>query len=114
MLIGTGGVGIADDDGFLLQSGTDTVRNDAVVGKITAADDITGPGGGNGNGTVGEKALLVAVGHQLRAGLGVGVGIVAVQLIVLPVTPDPFPVQVDLIRGHIQEGTAAGVQPQAL
>ena len=114
VLIGPGGVWVADDNGLLVRRRTDAVRDDAVPGEVAAADDIARPGRGNGGPSVLEKAALVAVGHQLRAGLGVGVGVVAVQRLVLPITPGPLLILIHFIRGHVQKGLDAGMGPHAL
>ena len=55
------------------------------------------------------------MGHQLRTGLGIGIGVIAVQLVLLPVAvAGALLIEVDLVRGHIQEGAAAGKKAQAL
>ena len=55
------------------------------------------------------------MGHQLRTGLGIGIGIIAVQLVLLPVAvARALLIEIDLVRGHIQEGAAAGKKAQAL
>lgn len=101
MLIRPGGVGIPHRDPLPGLSRTHTVRDDPVVGEVSAADDIPRPGGGDGHLCIPEEAAEVTVGHQLRAGFGVGVGVIAVQGLVLPVAPDPFSVLIDFVGGDI-------------
>ena len=107
-------MGIAHGDLPAAARGPHAVGDDPVVGKIAAADHISRAGGGDGAAFVLEKGLLVAVGHQLGAGLAVGVGVVAIQGIRLPVAVLPLPVFINLIRGHVQKREDAAAPADAL
>ena len=58
-----------------------------------------------------EEAVLVAVGHQLRAGLGIGIGVEAVQRLIFPVAPLPLIVMVNLVGGDVQKAFYALAAP---
>ena len=64
VLIGAGGLRIADTNGFSCLHRPDAVRDDTVVGKIPAANDVARPSGGHRHIPAGKKAVDVAVGHQ--------------------------------------------------
>ena len=113
VLIRPGGIRIPDHNGLSLHRRPDTVGNDPVVGKISAADHVSGPAGGNRAPSVRKEGFFIAVGHQLRTGFAVGVGIIAVQPVRFPIPVFPFPVFIHLIRRHIQKRADAGKQPGA-
>ena len=50
-----------------------------------------------------KETVLVAMSHQFGAGFGVGIRIVAIQLLIFPIAPRPFLVQIDLIGCNIQK-----------
>ncbi len=85
-------------------SGAHTVRDNPVLCKIPAPNDIPCPRRGHRNLLFIQKRFLIAVGCQFRAGFAVRIGIVAVQGVCFPVSPNPFPVFVYFIRGDIQDG----------
>ena len=114
MLERTGRIGIAHHDLPACLHGPHTVRDDPVVGKITAADHISGPGSGNGTVSVRKEGLLIAVSHQLGTGFAVGIRIIAIQRIALPVSILPLPVLIHLVGGHIQKGLHGRRQAHAL
>ena len=101
MLVGPGGVGISQHDVPPRLGRPHAVGDDPVVGVVAPADDISRPAGGHGAAPSLKEGFLVAVGHQLRAGLAVGVGVIAVQGVCLPVAVLPLPVVVHLVRGHV-------------
>ena len=94
--------------------GPDAVRNNPVIGKISASDYISRPGSGYSTVPLLKKGPLVAMGHQLGTGLAVGIGIITVQRIALPVAVFPLPVFVHLIRRHVQKRAEAVCQTRAL
>ena len=48
MLVGPGGIGIANDDVLSHLHRPHTVRDDAVIGEVAAADDVAGAHAGDG------------------------------------------------------------------
>ena len=115
MLVWPGRVRIAHDDVPTRLRGADTIRYDPVVGEIPAADHVAGAGRGDGRRVHPIKeAVPVAVCHQLGAGLGIGIGIEAIQHLILAIAPWPLPVQVDLVRGHVQKAAHAACIAHAL
>ena len=114
MLIRAGGERVAHHNILLLHRRADAVRDDAIVGEVAAADDIACARRRNRHASISKEAVLVAVRHQLRAGLGIGVRVEAVQLLVLAVAPRPLLVQVHLVGRHIQEGLDAMAVSHAL
>ena len=101
MLIGAGRVWVAHNDWLSLHRCADAVRDDAVAGKIPAADHIARPRRADRGITVLKEAVDIAVCRQLRTALAIGVRIIPVQRLVLPVTPAPLVVVIDLIGGDI-------------
>ena len=104
-------MGVPYNDIFAGSSRPYTVRDNPVIGKIPSANHITGPRRGHSAPSVLQKRLLIAMGHQFRAGFTIGIRIIPIQGITFPVTILPFPVLIHLIRGHIQERTHAFCQP---
>ena len=100
-LVGPGGMGVPYNDIFAGSSRPYTVRDNPVIGKIPSANHITGPRRGHSAPSVPQKRLLIAMGHQFRAGFTIGIRIIPIQGITFPVTILPFPVLIHLIRGHI-------------
>ena len=102
MLVWAGGIRVAHTDALLFCHRAHAVRDDAVIGKIAAANHITCAGSGDGHAAIRKKAVFIAVGHQLRAAFAVGVGVEAVQRFVFAVAPAPFIILVHLIRCYVQ------------
>ena len=102
VLIGSGGVGIPYADFFSGFHGANTIGNDAVARKISAADDITGTGGRDGNVPVRKKTVDVTVRYQFGTGFGVRVRVEAVERLVLAVAPAPLVVLVDLVGRNVE------------
>jgi len=90
MLIRTSGERITDNDILMLNGSANAVWDNAVVCKITTADNITGTCSGNCNSSIGKKAILIAVRYQLRAGFRIGVRVISIQLFVFSISPPPF------------------------
>ena len=112
MLVWPCGIGIAHPDGSSGLRGAHTIRNDAVVGKIAAADYVARPGRRNRRCVFStEKAADVTMRHQLRAALGIGIRIIAIQWVVFPVAPDPFLVVVDLVGGYVEHAAHCIAHP---
>ena len=65
MLVRAGRVGVAHADLTARGHGADAVGDDAVIGKVAAADDIARAGRRDGHGLIGKKAVDVGVRCQL-------------------------------------------------
>ena len=78
MLEWSGRIWVPHHDLFFCCHGTHAVRNDPVVRKVPAADDITRACGRNRAVSIRKEGFLVAVCYQFRAGFAVGVRIVAI------------------------------------
>ena len=101
MLVGPGGIGIPYGHRLSFYRRPDTVRHNPVIGEVSAADDISGPAGGDSAPSIMKKGFFIAVRHQFRAGFAVGIRIIAVQPVVFPVSVLPLHIFINLVRGHV-------------
>ena len=92
----------------------DTVRYDPVRRKVSAANHISGPRCADRNPFICQKAVSIAVCHQLGAGFGVGIGVKPVQHVGFPIAPGPLAVLIDLVRCHIEEAPYTAGLPHTL
>ena len=104
MLPGTGRVRIADTKRLAGVEGAHDVDDEAIGGPISAANDVAGAGGGDGDFVLRiflrrEKRISVGAGDKLRTGLAVAVGIVAAEGIVLAIGPDPLLIFIAFVGG---------------
>src|SRR5579859_1245531 len=91
------------------------IRHQAVFGPVAAADDVARAHCGDTWPGFAEKALMVALGHQLGAGLGSAVRIVSPERIILQVAGCGAPFAVYLVTCDVDEHlrriyTANGIQ----
>src|SRR6187402_3049608 len=95
MLPGADAVGTADPNVFLREKAADEVGNEAIVGPVAAADDVSSAACRDAAAMLGEfagmkEALAVGGSDDLRAGLGGAVGIVTAKRIGFAIAPHPF------------------------
>ena len=104
MLIGARRVRIANLDDLLAHCSADTVGDDAVGRKVSAADHIARARRRKAHTAVHEETLPIAVDRKLRAALACRIRIVAHERLVLAVAPRPLLVLIHLIRRHDEHG----------
>ena len=103
MLVWAGGIRVAHTDSLPFCHRAHAVRDDAVIGKITAANHITCAGSGDGHAAIRKKAVFIAVGHQLRAAF-------ANRQVTVDVTPPVITCSSDSIDASVTAGDEALLQ----
>src|SRR5262245_54724432 len=80
--------------------GPQDIRDKPVFCKISSADDVSRPGASHRQ-VVGAP---VRRSDQFRAAFAVAIGIEAPHRLVFAISPDPLPILVALVGGHVDDG----------
>lgn len=113
MLIGPNGVRISHVNCFSCLYGSDTVRDNPVVCKITTPKHISRSCRGHCHRAVCKKTVFITVRHQFRTAFTVAVWVETIQRLFFPVAPAPFVIMIDFIRRHIDNTSDTRRSPYA-
>ena len=112
VLPGTSGKRVANLDRLTVHQRLDAVGDYPVLGPVTPADYVAGSYARRSKiRPILEKRIHVGREDHFRRRLRRAVGVVTAQFVVFPIPPEPLPVLVAFVRGHIDYRTERRCRP---